>query len=341
MIISLQYGRALGAVLVVISHMMLYPPIGGSGGDSFGSLGVHLFFVISGFIMWLTSADLDFKEFFVKRISRIVPAYWLFTGVLIFIAVFIPKLAQNIDVSPKGAVLSLLFIPYYDRFEGINPILKQGWTLNFEMFFYFVFGLSLFLRQEVRFRAVVYCFVVLSIVGMLIEYENAIIETYTSTNLLEFVFGMVIARFYRIRQVSQLESVALLVLGCAGMVATAFFETPVEARFFFYGGPCALLICGALGFENALRRKPLPIMKALGDSSYSLYLSHTFVLSTVSAIVGRLTFFDETMKAIAFVGIGLTACAVFAYLSYQFFERPAAKIVSNIGMKYVVRVSPA
>src|SRR4051794_32047215 len=82
---SVQYGRAVAALAVVLyhgitvmnteSHFLLF---------EYGKHGVDLFFVISGFVMVVTtSSGGSAKEFFLKRLVRIVPLYWLATFVLV------------------------------------------------------------------------------------------------------------------------------------------------------------------------------------------------------------------------------------------------------------------
>jgi exopolysaccharide production protein ExoZ len=60
------------------------------------------------------------------------------------------------------AVLSLLFFPFPDEDGVMRPVLGQGWTLNFEMLFYAVFTLCLFLRGTGRYLALT------AVIGLLV-----------------------------------------------------------------------------------------------------------------------------------------------------------------------------
>jgi len=93
-LIAIQYARALAALLVVINHlcpqflrMGFAPPMwDGLAG------GVDIFFVISGVIMWVTTCDraVSPTAFLRKRITRIVPLYWMITTFPVVLMVLLP-----------------------------------------------------------------------------------------------------------------------------------------------------------------------------------------------------------------------------------------------------------
>ena len=131
MIIGIQFLRFLAASLVVLTHTL------GEYDDlrSFGGFGVDVFFVISGFVIYLIT-DSGHKNFFVKRLIRIVPIYWLFTIGISIIALLEPQLLRSASFDVTQIIASLFFIPYWTENAGFAPILTLGWTLNFEMLFY-------------------------------------------------------------------------------------------------------------------------------------------------------------------------------------------------------------
>jgi exopolysaccharide production protein ExoZ len=116
------------------------------GFDTFGGGGVDIFFVISGFIMVYTtqSHHVGPFSFFVNRVVRIVPIYWLLTLAVFTLAVIAPHLLGATRAAPSELLKSLLFIPFAKSNGAVQPILFLGWTLNYEMFFYMLFALGPF-----------------------------------------------------------------------------------------------------------------------------------------------------------------------------------------------------
>lgn len=136
---SIQLLRAVAAIAVVTQHVPI--PIFGDG-----LWGVDLFFVISGFIMCHATARSG-RNFFLKRIIRIVPLYWLGTLFIYALALTLPQLLNTTTANPVDLLKSLLFIPFIKG--GIPvPIVFQGWTLNYEMFFYGLFWISLLVSRR-------------------------------------------------------------------------------------------------------------------------------------------------------------------------------------------------
>jgi exopolysaccharide production protein ExoZ len=155
---------------------------------AFGTSGVDLFFVISGFIRVVTTSGTGMGpgEFW-RRASR--PLYWLLTLLMIAVALVAPGLFKTLKVAPSTLVQSLLFIPHFSQsFPGVVwPLLVPGWTLNFEMFFYAVFGLALLLPERNRLLPLVTFFVMLTAIGLVFgPFASAAAQTYTHPMLLEF-----------------------------------------------------------------------------------------------------------------------------------------------------------
>ncbi|MEY9103377.1 peptidoglycan/LPS O-acetylase OafA/YrhL [Sinorhizobium fredii] len=168
---TIQYLRAAAALAVVVFHAAEK-----TGHDfAVGAAGVDVFFVISGFIMWVISdrRPLTPAKFIWDRIRRIVPIYWFATAVMIAgaLAGLFPNLALTLD----HVLASLFFIPFRSPSSGeIWPLLVQGWTLNFEMLFYAVFAASLLLPRHWRLPAIAGLFVALVTIGWVAPLEDAL-----------------------------------------------------------------------------------------------------------------------------------------------------------------------
>src|SRR5579863_980395 len=141
-IFAIQYLRGMAAVIVVLHHIFSTRGLEYLFLPWFGGFGVDIFFVISGFIMWQTTAAVEIGpvEFWRRRIIRIVPLYWIFLTVLLIAASLLPSVLYTTVINPESTIKSFLFVPYYHESQKIiAPILIPGWSLNYEMFFYFLF----------------------------------------------------------------------------------------------------------------------------------------------------------------------------------------------------------
>lgn len=313
---GIQYLRALAALGVVLFHAAERT------GHHFaiGAAGVDVFFVISGFIMWVISdrrpvAPLAFLK---ERLRRIAPVYWLAT--MVMIGGGIAGLFPNLILSLEHVVASLLFIPARSPSSGeIWPVLVQGWTLNFEMFFYVVFAASLMLPRHRRLPAMAAVFVSLVLLGLAIDTENALFLTYTRPVILEFVAGMIVAEFWlRGRIAGPRFGIVLVVSAFLGFAALAVLRLPFDERVL---GPLAvMLVVGALALESDgwFRKWALPTL--LGDASYSIYLWHTFAISVVvkaAAMVGLNSALTLLVAVMAGTLAGITG--------YFIIERPLTR----------------
>jgi exopolysaccharide production protein ExoZ len=163
---SLQILRAVAATSVVYFHIGRSPlaPIP-SPIAVFGSFGVDIFFVISGFVMAMVVANgHSARSFAIGRLTRIVPLYWILTTCLLLLAAVKPDLLIATTANLPNYLKSLFFIPYFKENGSLTPMLAVGWTLNYEMFFYLCIWISLvlvkrfYIQSTIIFVAVCYCF---------------------------------------------------------------------------------------------------------------------------------------------------------------------------------------
>jgi exopolysaccharide production protein ExoZ len=273
-VVGIQYLRGIAAMLVVVHHLSF-------SNSQLGPFGVQIFFVISGFVMWLTTAALNIStiSFWQRRLVRIVPLYWFFLSILVLIGLSAPHYLNTTQITWENAVKSFLFIPHFHPVQKlIAPILIPGWSLNYEMFFYFIFGIALLIGSEAC-RAIVigvlFCGLVL--VGWLCRPESAIGTTYTNPGLLLFVDGVVLAMVYQTKGINNAVLGGALI--CVGALAR-FIGLPSSLSSFetIIGLSPALIVAGMLSLEPTFRLRPSLVLCTVGNASYSIYLSHLFFL---------------------------------------------------------------
>lgn len=332
---SIQYLRAVAALLVVVAHALLHPI---NHVDvtyrRMGSFGVLLFFVISGFIMVYTSGKdrFDAPAFLRRRAERVVPLYWLVTLGVALLAIAAPAFLRNTTFSWTQLAGSLLFIPYARDNGEIVPLMKLGWTLNYEMFFYIVFAGCASLSAGRRVLVVTLLFVALTATGAAFTFTDTIPRFYTEELLLTFCVGMGVGLLYLREWRGVVSARAAPVWAAAALLFAALGflipqPTPLgprtDAMFTLAGA--ALLMLG-LCLE---KRVPFSrIGLTLGDASYAMYLTHMYFVAAAIVIVRR--FVGTAMPWLEVVS-AIALSVVFAVPVYSFVERPIQRRLRRIG----------
>lgn len=325
LILPIQYLRGIAAIMVVWYHAIAQVPgVSAYLAAGFGASGVDLFFVISGFIMVTTtfSKPMTPLEFLRRRIIRVVPLYWLLTLAMVTLALFMPSLFRTLIVSPATLIESLLFIPHFSASfpQKVWPLLVPGWTLNFEMFFYAVFACSLAL--PLRLRLPILATALCTLVGIgtsLGPFKSAAAQVYLSPMLLEFLAGAAIGTWWqrRGRMPDVVESALLLIFG---FVLLAWGDnSPFGGSTQLVGA--SLMVIGSLNAKFA--KWQCTPLRSLGDSSYSLYLTHLFTLGLLRVIWARFIGPVETWQGAAiFIFAALGVASVVGWLMFRLVETP-------------------
>jgi len=103
---------------------------------------VDVFFVVSGFTIAYVG-NIPARDFILRRLIRIIPLYWVASIGTYLVAKMEPSMVQSNSADISDLLYSLFFIPHVNKVGDIAPILALGWTLNYEMYFYFLFAIAL------------------------------------------------------------------------------------------------------------------------------------------------------------------------------------------------------
>jgi peptidoglycan/LPS O-acetylase OafA/YrhL len=325
----IQILRAIAASSVVLHHATYYAFSRTSTGDgadqnSIFAAGVDLFFVISGFIMMMVSDPAHGREsrrsaFIFSRITRIVPLYWLYTIVLSAAAIVVPGIIRSTQVSGESIVKSLLFIPFFQPNGNLSPILGVGWTLNYEMGFYAVFALLLGLGMRARVPAMALAFLALFILGKVLGTDNPFGVFLGHSITFEFVAGMALYLLHRQgRRATPIQAAALLCFAVLVFGWSAINGPPsLDMRFFLWGLPAIAVVFAALSFPDVKGRLGRPL-ELLGDASYSIYLSHLFVIAALFMVMHRVGLASPGL----FITMAVVVSLAVGTVSYRFIELP-------------------
>ncbi len=343
---SLQSGRAIAAMLVVLFHLganlakdnyfglkALAVPF------SFGDSGVEFFFVLSGFII-LTAHFADIGqpgrigEYLRKRLLRIYPTYWLIFLPVFAVALIVPSMRAGVPHDLATIVQSLLLVPQDKAVAGGTgaPVIIVAWTLQYEMLFYSFFAL---LVVNVRLAmaagtAVFGCFVFGIFMGP--DQLPFPLSFVAKDYILLFGMGMMVAWLVAANKPLAASTpqqcigvgVAIFLLVAMDVVSGADFLAGRTTL--LYGLAASLIVFGLVTAERAgktyLGHKWFQL---LGDASYALYLIHFPLISLLCKVAMVMHAKDYGLAgAIASFFVIFPLCLVTSVLLHLWVERPIA-----------------
>ena len=331
---GIHYLRGFAALLVIIYHSMLMKAAAPYFNHPKGEFGVDIFFVISGFVMWVSTEGRQTTplKFILLRLLRIAPLYWLISLSIVLASIILPTLFfQSRGIDFVYIFKSLLFIPARNPDVGdITPFYTIGWTLVYEMYFYCLFALCL-LVNNLRARIALFAIVTtsLSITGKLFPSDQPVYFTYTNPLLLEFLAGVLLG-FYRDKlfRIKPSAATAMLTISSLSLFT---IEANQASRVVLYGIPAVLLVASFVALESTFQRNRLRLPHLLGEASYSLYLSHP--ISQRAWYIAFITIFGPLISiegAIAYAVGAVITGVLGGIICYYFVERVLSNLTASI-----------
>ncbi|MEQ7920556.1 acyltransferase [Xanthomonas sp. WHRI 1810A] len=347
--IYLQYLRGIAALMVVYFHAVmqlknfsaeapLLPVV--------GEAGVDLFFVLSGFLMWITTAGKDVSpgSFMLKRLMRIVPLYWMLTIVAGAVALLAPSLLKHTVLGMTHFISSLAFFPalnpaYLDSTDTavlITPLLVPGWTLNYEIFFYVIFAGVLFFPQRLRLWLIGAVFVAVTLIGRLSGDVGPALTFYSNPIIFEFLMGIGVAILVRRQMLLNGPMACVLTLVALAVMLLANYADLVPQRAVAFGIPAALIVYGLCCMEIRATVRNFVYLRVVGDASYSLYLTHVFTLVVCRLIFQRFYNGHSLGSELAFIALSLVLSVIVGIMTYYLYEKPASGVLNKFKARAVV-----
>ena len=344
-LVSIQCLRGIAALMVVFHHVLHQSPgFLALWPTEAGQAGVDLFFVISGFVMVYVTNDRERspQQFLAMRAARIIPVYWFYTLAAACLMFLLPQLFRANELTVRHLVLSLLFIPHrITKTAFLDPIVKQGWTLNYEVFFYVLFAIAMAVSVRRRVALAASVLVVFAAIGFSMRFTDFSLGAagfYFHNIVLEFAFGMLIAIAFlqgKLKSLGAPLGVALVVAGFVALFALDAFYAE-SRRAFVYGIPAAAIVVGALAFESRSRALRLPFLQFTGDASYSIYLVHIFPVAILRALWphGPLPM-HAAVSFVLFLLLSVALVIGLAAVSYYAVERTSLKYLRKRIERYL------
>jgi peptidoglycan/LPS O-acetylase OafA/YrhL len=313
-----------------------------------GSLGVSLFFVLSGFLITYLlllekkeTGDINIKHFYIRRILRIWPLYYL-TVILAFFV--LPNL-----VSIKGYELSLFDSAYFAKLGlftflmanvsytifPIVPFASQLWSVGVEEQFYLFW--PLLNKKAGKYICHVLIFVVVFVVGIKHFFNSATETQPNSSTLLHWAFFIEhfriqcmaiggIGAYLLIRQKQEILTflygkilqIVVLVAAVLGVCTSlSFGKLNEEIMSVLFG----LIILNAASNQQNIFRLENRLFLFLGKISYGLYVYQILAIKISMIIVTNYMAFSSTLKTnIVYYIMSILFTVVMAAASYFLFE---------------------
>ncbi|WP_198942904.1 acyltransferase family protein [Actinophytocola xanthii] len=300
-----------------------------------GWLGVYLFFLISGFVICMSSWGRGVGSFLLSRAVRLYPAYWLSVLVIAVVATTWPYLRPPVEWDAALANLTMFHEPL-----GQPAVAEVYWTLWAELRFYLLFSLVVWRGLTYR-RVVGFCLGWLGLVTVTkaLVPDGALPHQVLMTDYAPlFTAGVGFYLMYRFGPT----------LLCWGIVAGSFLLS-VPATVYRAGreahvgevvpgwpavlllGLCFLLMAAvALGWLSWVRGRWLVV---LGATTYPLYLLH---LDLGGLLITRLRGSVPAPLLVAAVTAGMI---VLAWLVHRYVERPVAPLLRRALLSLSGRLS--
>ncbi|UMY63941.1 acyltransferase family protein [Pseudomonas sp. LS.1a] len=336
--VDIQVLRGLAVLFVVLEHLAI-------PGFQYGYLGVDIFFVISGFLITsivargLERDKFSFKEFYLRRAKRLLPASFVtILATIIAAKFFLPPM--QIDSLKQQIIGALTFSTnfvllsqagYFDLESATKPLLHM-WSLAVEEQFYFFVPALLAFTPAKHWRKILVVLAIASFVGCLyLSLSNQSAAFYLlPTRAWELLIGSIASMLVYSTAVKSVAS-KMAIPAFAVLLASPFVNSGLS-----HPGLDAVIVCFATAIVLLANHRLInskvwtPIEKA-GDISYSLYLVHWPIIAIANASIGTESM---TVKATLFAASLATAVAL-----YNLVEKPFR--VMQYGFKPSLVVFPA
>lgn len=344
MVKNIQALRGLAASLVLMAHLTKIEekycaaPVVPKA-LSIGISGVDIFFVISGFVMVLVTHHQarnlrQTASFLTHRAARIYPIYWFYSALVLGLFLLHPAWVNSAQDHHADLLSSFQLLPLP---QGTVPLLGVGWSLIHEMYFYLAFTLLVCAPRRLWPVALALWAAAIGVYAVRNSgTAPASVQLITHPLTLEFILGCFIGLAFIAPWRGYPRTALALGLTLWVVHYVIFSQTvgygmdAVEwRRPLVFGVPAGLVVYGLTLLERNGGYTLPGWLVALGDRSYSLYLSHILTFSALGHAWKALNIENPVLNVPVLITFFLCALLV-GHISYTFLEKPLQKKLKTL-----------
>ena len=254
--------------------------------STFGTIGVDLFFVLSGFLIYgsiMSGDSFSYRSFAKRRIQRIYPAFITVLAIYIFLSfIFVSysKLPQDPSALAIYILQNLLLLP---GIFPVEPIITVAWSLSYEVFYYLLIPPVIFCMKLTRWNVntrIVFWGVISVLYIYLASHPLWTNHVDQKIHLVMFIAGILLYELYSVKKITlQYGGTRFLFIALAVFGVRSFhyhdFRISIGLIFLLF-----LLVCLCAFDQRSRAYKWLTFtpLRRLGNMSYSYYLIHALAL---------------------------------------------------------------
>lgn len=256
--------------------------------------GVHLFFCISAFLIMYTTERKKASEFLKKRLIRIIPLYFILTIFTFAASKLVAGFGQD-NIGLPELIKSLLFIPYsrsgLKSDFAVRPIVGPAWTLYFDIWFAFIFFVSMKIKHKDRGLIAAALCIASYILGHMLPDSIPPAVLLQTGYMLSFVAGILVYYIWNFVLSHKSTSFSFLWGILAGILMIYFYFAP-EKLFLKIILSSAILLLALI----STHQKPVPkIFTYFSQISFSFYLLHYYVILITGKVIDYSTLNIKTI----------------------------------------------
>ncbi|ADP10993.1 exopolysaccharide biosynthesis protein [Erwinia sp. Ejp617] len=341
----LQVSRGLASLIVCLHHLFVTPyffynassQLSHSSLANLGDLSVSFFFALSGFVLIHSLEKNKVKPFgfITNRILRVYPEYILWTTIAVFIYSIYGNVLFNVNFYPRDLtewIYTYTLIPLFAK-KDFAMVSGTSWSLVYEMYFYVLLFFTLFFVKKIKQIPLILTitFFFLSYMGSQYFHTDKGGWVYypyiiSDFNCLSFSFGMIVYYFKNKFEFSLFSALSIIFSILIVFILTGSTDTS-HVNYVFISTFILFFVTNIrqVNSTSLVGKKLLSCAIFLGDSSYTLYITHLLYAKLAWAIISMGHY---VLAVILNIFVILIAC-----VKYQYIGKPLNSFVKKWQIK--------